>query len=65
MVKLDKSLSSAIFKGPLLQPGKITCSLTNKSSKIKKKKIVIMKQEKKTSVQVFRSCIREDTALII
>lgn len=66
VVKLDKSLSSAIFKGPLLQPGKITCSLTNKSSKIKKKKkIVIMKQEKKTSVQVFRSCIWEDTALII
>lgn len=43
VVKLDKSLSSAIFKGPLLQPGKITCSLTNKFSKIKKK-IVIMKQ---------------------
>ena len=60
-LKLDKSLSDAISKGPLRN---ITCPLTNQFLKMKKqKKLVIMKNRKRK--QVFRICSQDERVLIV
>ena len=57
-MKLDKSLSDAIPKGPLRN---ITCPLTDQPSKMKKK-LIIMKHRKRK--QVSRICIQEEKASV-
>ena len=60
-MKLDKSLSNAIPKGPLRNT---TCPLTDQTSKMKKNKtkLIIMKHRKKK--KVFRICIQEEKASV-